>query len=416
MKDAEIPDGLLLHLVDKANPLSLMGKYPMETALPAFAPLKEFFQRLILLIHRLGNTIGGAGDLHMVPGFLRQMEGDGFPGEGIAVPVGKLEIIVAAFELGAVVYPGPGGFPDTVAALPPPALEVIGVVDLHLAHGSMIAGKLRRQQLRIIPTAAAQPFLPVLGHLPIDSGGFYLWEMPLGELMYRIVGKHLVKHRDVGDIPAADKVIGAGHVPAADDTGMGAKLVQAGGIYPWAVFLGREYAVEIEFDSIGFIPAHGDMGPGVRTGERSERRRHPGAGEVDIGDQRLKSGTVIIHPEKNVIPTGMIREGDPEYRERGGAYRVTGTPEKAEGAPLGVDIARAFVCKTLPVITAEIILQSLIGKNFHPLAEGGLCLRRGVVGGKTVFPRQIKQQPLRALVQLIHGLHAPFAGYFYLRL
>ena len=71
----------------------------------------------------------------MVPGFVGHVEGDGLAGERVAVPVGQLEVVEAAGQRGAVVDAGPGGLADAVGALPPPALEVVGVVDLDLADG-----------------------------------------------------------------------------------------------------------------------------------------------------------------------------------------------------------------------------------------------------------------------------------------
>ena len=38
---------------------------------------------------------GSAFDLEVVPGLVGQVEGDGFAGEGVAVPVGELEVVVA---------------------------------------------------------------------------------------------------------------------------------------------------------------------------------------------------------------------------------------------------------------------------------------------------------------------------------
>ena len=74
-------------------------------------------------------------DLEMVPRLVRHVEGDGLAGERVAIPVGKLEVVEAADQAGAVVDAGPRRLADAVRALPPPALQVVGIVNLDLADG-----------------------------------------------------------------------------------------------------------------------------------------------------------------------------------------------------------------------------------------------------------------------------------------
>ena len=74
----------------------------------------------------------------MIPGLVGHVEGDGFAGERVAVPVGQLEVVVAADEARAIEDAGPGGFANAVGGPPPPAIEIVDVVNLDFANGGVL--------------------------------------------------------------------------------------------------------------------------------------------------------------------------------------------------------------------------------------------------------------------------------------
>ena len=113
-----------------------MGRDLMCRTLHPLGTREKFFFHGTILIHQFYFAIRTARDLDMVIRFIRQVEGDGLSGKGIAVPVRQLEIVVPPLQARTIVYTRPGRLSYAVAALIPPALQVIGIVNLHLAgHG-----------------------------------------------------------------------------------------------------------------------------------------------------------------------------------------------------------------------------------------------------------------------------------------
>jgi len=74
----------------------------------------------------------------MVPRLVGHVEGDGFAGERVAIPVGQLEVVVAADEARAIVDAGPGGLSNAVIGAPPPPTEIVDIVNLDLADGGVL--------------------------------------------------------------------------------------------------------------------------------------------------------------------------------------------------------------------------------------------------------------------------------------
>src|SRR5258708_1301096 len=99
----------------------------------------------------------------MVPWLLRQVKRNRLAGERIAVPLGKLEVVKPAGGRGAVVDAGPWGLADAGGALPPPAFQVVGVVDLGLADGGVCGGQRRGEVVGPVPAVVEPPLLLPVG-------------------------------------------------------------------------------------------------------------------------------------------------------------------------------------------------------------------------------------------------------------
>ena len=111
----ELADGLLLLDVGEADLFAGDGLCELVAgALLGFGALEEGFGehgRGVMLVgigdcaglacsggEEVELAPGGAFDLEVIPGLVGHVEGDGFAGEGVAVPVGELEVVEAAGE------------------------------------------------------------------------------------------------------------------------------------------------------------------------------------------------------------------------------------------------------------------------------------------------------------------------------
>ena len=165
----ELSDGLFLLDVDEADFLS--GDRRIELVVGDLLTLwaneesglgvGSFF----LVVREQGPCAkGAAGDFKMIPRLIGHVEGDGFAGERIAVPIGQFEIVVAADEARAVEDAGPCCFANAVGGAPPPAIEIEDVVNLDLADGCVLLVEQNRIVTGAIPAVLQIPLL-----LPVCS-------------------------------------------------------------------------------------------------------------------------------------------------------------------------------------------------------------------------------------------------------
>src|SRR5580692_13020899 len=100
----------------------------------------------------------------MIPRLIGHVEGDGFAGERIAIPIRQLKIIVAADDAGAVEDTGPSGFANAVGGAPPPPIEIVDIVNLNFANGSELVVEQDGLVAGAIPAELQIPLLlPVCG-------------------------------------------------------------------------------------------------------------------------------------------------------------------------------------------------------------------------------------------------------------
>ncbi len=209
---------------------------------------------------------GGAGNLEVIPRLVGHRERDRLARIDVAIPVGQLEIVVAAGQARAVVDAGPRRLADAVGRLPPPALDVVGVVDLHLAnrHGRPGWQRGRRVVGAIEPVAQ----IPLVARLGIrERSGWQVlehWRVTHGEGGDVFVGQHPVVNAELVDVAAADVVVVALDIVRADDARVRAELVQRGVEHGDRFVFRRQLPVHIETDSGPLVPADGEVRPGLR--------------------------------------------------------------------------------------------------------------------------------------------------------
>jgi len=70
-----------------------------------------------------------------------------------------LKVVVATGQTGVVVDTRSGCFTNAVAGLPPPAFQIVSVVDPDLAHADFGGGKIGRGIGRTVPTETIKPLI-----------------------------------------------------------------------------------------------------------------------------------------------------------------------------------------------------------------------------------------------------------------
>src|ERR1700721_1543249 len=194
-------------------------------------------------------------DLQVVPWFVRHVEGNGFARERVAIPIGELEVVVAPDETRPIVDTGPCGLAYPVGGLPPPALQVVGVVDLDLADGGEEGVERFRNIAGSIPAVVKPPFLlPVLRCECAGQRWNRLWKFVAGERGDVVVREHTVVDSQLVDVSAAVVVVGAFHACWGDEPGVRAELVQGSVEHSGCGLLAGELAVHVEANSTSLVP------------------------------------------------------------------------------------------------------------------------------------------------------------------
>ncbi len=242
----------------------------------------------------------------MVPFFFRQFKGNGFAGNRVAVPVRQLEIIVAPRQTGTVKRARPGRLADAVAPLPPPALVIIRVADLNLAHDGIFAHD--AQCLVPVKSAAQIPLRPVKrvvhGNAKRRKRARHL---SLRKLRHVLIAQHTVKNGNFVDIAAADKIIGAGNIPMGNRPAVRPELIQPRRIHARSEKLRLLFAVYIQLHAEILVPGKRNVHPRFRRGKGRQIHRHTRARQVQIRHKRIQSMTVVIDAQPTGVPAGMIQ-------------------------------------------------------------------------------------------------------------
>ena len=256
---------------------------------------------------------GGAGNLDVVEiCILYRLERDLLAGDRIAVPVRQHKIIGSARQPGPVVDARPGGLPDSVAALPPPALVIPGVVNLHLMDRRGRMGQ-RRGHFPGVEAEAPLPFpVPALpAQIPrrkLPKRG----RLQTAHRPHLLVRQHAVEHRDLVEVPGAHVIVAGLHLGVADHPGVGAELIQPCVQNGLLIQLRRQLPVDIEPHAHGLVPGKGHMEPLIRLRQRLKPVGHPQAAQVDVRHKCVDAVPVVIDAHKQRVPAGVIRKGHPE--------------------------------------------------------------------------------------------------------
>ena len=338
---------------------------------------------------------GGPRDLQVVPRFIGQVKRDRLAGEHVAIPVREVEIIAAAGEPRAVVDAGPGGFADAVAGLPPPAFQIVGIVDLDLAHGRRGGGQGRRGIVGAVPSVAPPPFgaRAIIGEVARRQRRQSRHGVAAGQRRDRIVRQRAVVDADLVHVAAADEVVVALHLPRADDARVRAELVEAGIEQRALLAGGGEFSVHVETDPLGLIPGQREVRPGFGLGKRLDRGGHADASEPGVGDKRVEAVAVVVDAQPDHVPARMIGESHAEDGELGGADRIPGAPEECQRAALGIDVARRPPRQALEVAAPQPRSPGAIRDHGH-LGVEIRCGRagRGKIRGRALRGGQVEQQ------------------------
>ena len=237
---------------------------------------------------------GRPRDLEVIPGLVGHDEGDRLAGLHVTIPVGQLEVIVAAGQTRAVVDARPRRLADAVARLPPPALEVVGVVDLDLAHGDRGTRVVRRRIAGPVPAVAPPPFVAPAGIRQVAGGqrGQAGDRLAPGQRGYAAVVEHAVVDADFVDVAAADEIVVTLDIVRADDARVRSELVERGVVDGDRLVLRGELAVRCRNGC-----------PGSRPTRSPDASTHSGRGNGCNGtDTRVRARLASVTNASNPWP------------------------------------------------------------------------------------------------------------------
>ncbi len=333
--------------------------------------------------------------LDLVPRLVRQDEADRLAGQRVAVPVGQLEVVVASGKPRPVVDAGPGGLADAVVGLPPPALQIVGVVNLDLSDAHARPFERRRRVAGAIPAVAIPPLVAPLRRVQAAPDRRHaLRRVPGRQRGHVLVRKHPVVDAQLVEVSAAHEVVGALHLVRADDALVRAELVERGVEDGRAVAPGGPSSVHVEPDALRFVPRQGEVHPLAGTRERWHLVGHAGAGQAGVGHERVEPGlAVVVDAQPHHVPAGMVGVAHAEQREGRRPDGFPRPPEERQGAALGVDVPRGPVRQQLRMGALQARPLRAAGNNLHPAREVRLRIAAGRdVSREPAAARQVEEQ------------------------
>ena len=163
----------------------------------------------------------------MVPRLVRHIERHRLPRNRIAIPVRKLKIVEAPHQRRTVVHARPRRLANAVGSLPPPALQIVRIVNLDLAHGRRGRWQRRRNIVRPVPSIPQPPLvLRLLRCKRSRDRRNILRRFILRQRADIVVRQHAVVDAQLVDIAAAIVVVRALHAGRRDDARVRTELVE----------------------------------------------------------------------------------------------------------------------------------------------------------------------------------------------
>ena len=333
--------------------------------------------------------------LDLVPGFVGHREGHRLARQRVAVPVRKLEVVISPGQARSVVDARPRRLPDAVVRPPVPALEVVHVVDLDLAHADGGGVDERRHVSGPVPSMAVPPLVAP----PWRVERSVEWRKAgrgaaLGEGGDAAVLQQPIVDAQFVDVAAAHEVVRALDLVRADDARVRAELIE-GGIEPERAVTGaRKLTVHVEAHAARLVPRQGQVRPRRRPRKRGQRVRHAAAREARIGDERIEPGlAVVVDAQPHHVPAGVVGVTDAEDWKRRRADRLARPPEERQRAPLRVNVASRPVREQLGVAALQAGPRCAVGDDGHLAREIRFrCAASRVVGRQPVRRREMEQQ------------------------
>ena len=305
----------------------------------------------------------------------------------IDVPVGQLEIIVAAGQFGAVVDAGPGRLGNAVDALPHPLLEVLGVGEFDFPHAGDGGVEQRRQAL--VPAVAVQPGGAARCSLRRRGGGGFALVGECGDIGGT---EHPVVHPDFVEIAAAHEIVAALHLMRRHHPPGEAELIEPGIEIGDQILARHELAVDVEAHAGRFVPGEGDVLPRIPRWHRVDLPRNPHARQVRVGDEGVEAVAVPVDPQERHVPARMIGEPGAEDDERCLPQRLMRAPEEAERPALAAHVARRLPRDIAVIGPARRAADRAVGHDIDAAAEIGDRIARGDIGGQALVGGHAEQQ------------------------
>lgn len=207
--------------------------------------------------------------------------------------------------------------------------------------------------------------------------------------------EHAVVDADLVEVAAAQKVVAALHLVRRHHAAGQAELVECGVVIERTAIGARRaavcacglLAVDIQAHAAGFVPGKRNVGPVAGSRSLVELEGDTGAREIGIGDEGIEAVAVPVDAQPGHVPAGVVGVADAEDHERRFADRVTRTPEEAERAALGVEVAGCIPRQHAVVGPFDGVAAFAGGHQRDLVAEIGHAIAAGDIGLQALVGR-----------------------------
>src|ERR1035441_4114918 len=243
----------------------------------------------------------------MVPRLLWQDEGDSLAGDRIAIPIRKLEVVEAADEARAIVDARPRCFADAVVGSPPPATNVVCIVDLDFTNGGVGSWQGCGNIAGTVPAVMEPPFLLcACAFETARDWGDILWGLALSERSNIVVRESAIVDAHLVEVSAAVIAVCALNACWTDDAGMGPELIQPCIEHACRSLFSNHLAIDVETDASRLVPGEREIYPLVRLGKTGHVIRDACTAQVHVRDEGIETMAVVIDAQPHLVPTGVI--------------------------------------------------------------------------------------------------------------
>ncbi len=212
--------------------------------------------------------------------------------------------------------------------------------------------------------------------------------------------EHAVVNADLVEVAAAQEVVAALHLMRRHHAAGEAELIECGveveratvGAGLAAIHACGFLAIDIQAHAAGFVPGKRNVGPVAGGRVLVELEGDTGAREVGVGDEGIEAVAVPVDAQPGHVPAGVVGVANAEDHERRFADRVTRTPEEAERAALGVEVAGRIPRQHAVVGPFDGVAAFACGHQRDLVAEVGHAIAAGDIGFQTAVGRDAEQQ------------------------